>query len=171
MNQRTVIAGFAGERDLLHAVTAVRRRGWPIVEVYTPYAVHGLDRAMGLSRCRLAAACFFCGLFGVLLALWFQFWSTGTSWPLNVGGQPWNSVPAFVPVTFEAMVLCAGLGMVFVWLLRCGLYPGKQPRLPGRGETDNRFVLVLGESDQVDGAEVRDLLQSHGVVSLEERDV
>src|SRR5262249_14496287 len=101
MNRRTVVAAFAGEADLLRAVAGARKRGWPVVEVYSPYAVPELDRAMGLPRPRLAAACFFCGLFGAGLALAFQFWATAWSWPLNVGGQPWNSLPAFVPVTFE----------------------------------------------------------------------
>jgi hypothetical protein len=121
-----------------------------------------------LPRCRLAVACFVGGLFGAALALAFQFWSTAWDWPLNVGGQPWNSLPAFVPVTFEAMVLCGGLGMVLVWLARSGFYPGKAPLLPVLGETDNRFILALGPSLHVDGAEVASLLRDHGAVLLRE---
>jgi len=170
MNPRIVVAGFAGENDLLQAVAAVRERGWPIVEVYTPYAVHGLDRALGLRRSRLSVACLLCGLLGAALALSFQFWATAADWPLNVGGQPWNSLPAFVPVTFEAMVLCAGLGLVLAWLVRCRLYPGKKAELLLPGLTDNRFVLVVGQSSPVIGvAEVRYLLQDIGAVSCEER--
>jgi molybdopterin-containing oxidoreductase family membrane subunit len=165
---KTLLAGFAAEKDLLAAVAAARKRGWPIAEVYTPFAVHGLDRALGLPRCRLAVACFLGGLLGVVLALGFQFWSTAWDWPLNVGGQPWNSLPAFVPVTFEAMVLCGGLGMVLVWLLRSGLYPGKEARRPPLGETDDRFLLVLGPGLSVDGAEVTRLLRHHHAVFLRE---
>jgi Ni/Fe-hydrogenase subunit HybB-like protein len=168
LGRNALIAGFVTEQDLLAAVAAVRHRGWPIVEAYTPYAVHGLDRALGLPRCRLAVACFLCGLFGVVLALAFQFWSTAWNWPLNVGGQPWNSLPAFVPVTFEMMVLCGGLGMVLVWLMRSGFYPGKVPLLPALGETDNRFILVLEARLPVDGAEVASLLRNHGAVLLQE---
>jgi molybdopterin-containing oxidoreductase family membrane subunit len=163
-----LMAGFATERDLFAAIAAVQNRGLPITDVRTPYAVHDLDRALGLRRSRLAISCFLCGLFGVALALGFQFWSTAMSWPLNVGGQPWNSLPAFVPVTFEAMVLCGGLGMVFVWLLRDGLYPGKEPARLQLGETDNRFILVLGPRLPVDGAEVASLLRHHGAVLLQE---
>jgi hypothetical protein len=170
MSKRMLIAGFAGESELLQAVTAVRERGWPIVEAYTPYPVHGLDHALGLRRSRLSAACLICGVFGVVLALVFQFWATGWSWPLNVGGQPWNSLPAFVPVTFEALVLFAGLGLVLAWLVRCGLYPGKVPHLPSNALTDNRFVLVLAEPAGAELAAVRHLLQSNRAVSLEERE-
>jgi hypothetical protein len=171
MSHKVTIAAFAREQDLLRAVAAVRERGWPIVEAYTPYPVHGLDRALGLRRSRLSVACFVCGLLGVGLALAFQFWATAWDWPINVGGQPWNSLPAFVPVTFESMVLCAGLGVVLAWWLRCGLYPGKQPLALRQGETDDRFVLVLGEGRPgAEAAEVRDLLQDHQAVSLEERE-
>jgi len=171
MHDKVVIAGFAGENDLLQAVAAVRERDWPIVEVYTPYAVHGLDRALGLRRSRLSVACFLGGLLGAVLALWFQYWATASSWPLNVGGQPWNSLPAFVPVTFESMVLCAGLGLVLAWLVRCRLYPGKKAVMPLAGVTDNRFVLVVGESSPAAGMEeVRRLLQDIRAVTCEERE-
>jgi hypothetical protein len=161
-------AGFAAESNLLAAVEAVRQRGWPVVEAYAPHAIHGLSRALRLPRCRLAVACFLGGLFGLALALGFQFWSTAWSWPLNVGGQPWNSLPAFVPVTFEAMVLCAGLGMVLAWMARSGFYPGKEAVGPRLGETDNRFVLVLGPDLPVDPAEAATFLRQHGAVFVQE---
>jgi hypothetical protein len=171
MSQRILVAAFADERDLLHAVAAVRQRSWPVLEAYTPYPVHGLEEMLGLRRTRLAAACLFFGVLGVSLALAFQFWATAESWPLNVGGQPWNSLPAFVPVTFEAMVLFAGLGVVLAWLVRCRLFPGKTPGLPAPGITDNRFVLVVGVSDTVaDRQAARNLLQENQAVSLDERE-
>jgi hypothetical protein len=168
LRRHALLAGFAGEKELLGAVAAVREHGWPIIDVYAPYAVHGLDRALGLRRSRLSAACFLCGLFGVALALFFQFWSTAWSWPLNVGGQPWNSLPAFIPVTFELMVLCGGLGMVLAWLMRSGFYPGKEATLPVLGETDNRFILVLGLGLRVDPVKVAGLLRDQGAVLVRE---
>jgi hypothetical protein len=171
MNHRVYVASFATEGDLLQAIAAVRQRNWPIVEAYTPYAVHGLDHALGLSRSQLGKACFLFGLFGVVLALGFQFWASARDWPLNVGGQPWNSLPAFVPVTFEAMVLCAGLGLVLTWLIANGLYPGKQPLSIGEGETNDRFILVLGDAiPAADLNDIRSLLESHRAVSLHERE-
>jgi hypothetical protein len=171
MNHRVYVAVFAGEQDLLRAVAEVRERGWPVVEAYTPYPVHGLAEAAGWPRSRLAVACFVCGLLGVVLALAFQFWATAADWPLNVGGQPWNSLPAFVPVTFELMVLFGGLGLFAAWLLRCGLYPGKKIRPLLLGETDDRFVLVFGEPREADeSAEVQKLLGHWGAVSVNERE-
>lgn len=143
MKQRQLIGSFASEEDVLGAVAAAREQGLPIADVYTPYAVHGLDKAMGLRPSLLPWVCFACGLFGAAFALWFQFWTMAFDWPLNVGGKPWNSLPSYVPVAFEVMVLLAGLGMVFAFLLRCRLFPGKRAVHPGPGVTDDRFVLVL----------------------------
>ena len=138
-----ILAGFAKEEELLEAVRAVQKRDWQIVDVYTPYPVHGLEQALGWRRSWLPAACLLGGAAGAGLALWFQFWASAQDWPINVGGRPWNSLPAFVPVAFESMVLLAGYGLVAAWLLRCGLYPGKKARTPLTGVTDDRFVLAV----------------------------
>jgi hypothetical protein len=169
MNHRVYVAAFATEDDLLRAIAAVRQRNWPIIEAYTPYPVHGLDQALGLPRSQLGKVCFLFGLAGAAIAIGFQFWASARDWPLNVGGQPWNSLPAFVPVTFEAMVLCAGLGLLFTWLIRSGLYPGKKALAPGQGETNDRFVLVVGGTiPATDVADLRHLLENHRAISLEE---
>jgi hypothetical protein len=170
MSQRIILASFAQEADLLRAVGAVQQRGWEIADIYTPYAVHGLEQALGWPRSRLPVACFLSGAAGVLFALWFQFWTTAWDWPLNVGGQPWNSLPAFVPATFESMVLVAGFGLVFAWLLRSGHYPGKKVSLPLAGLTDDRFAIVLrAAGPDADAGAVRQLLHTCHAVSLEER--
>lgn len=144
--QRLILATFIEEEDLVAAVHAIDGRGWDVVDVHAPYFVHGLEEALGWRRSRLPVACFLFGAAGVGLALWFQFWTTARDWPLNVGGRPWNSLPAFVPVAFESMVLLGGLGLVFAWLIRCRLYPGKTARLPLPGLTDDRFMLVLQQT-------------------------
>jgi molybdopterin-containing oxidoreductase family membrane subunit len=173
MTRKVYVAGFTQEADLLRVVVAARRQHWPVLEAYTPYAVHGLDKAMGLQRSQLGKACFAFGLLGVLVALGFQFWSTAIDWPLNVGGQPWNSLPAFLPVTFETMVLFAGLGLVLTLFLRGRLYPGKQSWSPGLRETNDRFVLVFGEQagPASDKAELQQLLEDCGVSSVETREL
>jgi hypothetical protein len=171
MSRKIILAGFGNEEDLLVAIAAVQERGWEIVDLYTPYAVHGLEKALGWPRSRLPVACFLGGAAGALLALWFQFWTTAWDWPLNVGGRPWNSLPAFVPVVFESMVLFGGFVLVFSWLFRCRLYPGKKAMLPVIGLTDDRFALVLREtSPAVVVGEVRQLLRGCHALCVEERE-
>jgi hypothetical protein len=171
MSRRIIVASFAQVEHLLEAVRAAREREWDVLDVYSPYVVHELDQLLGWRRSRLPAACLLGGVAGAALALWFQFWANDFDWPLNVGGRPWNSLPAFVPATFESMVLLAGFGLVFAWLARCRLYPGKQAVLPLPGLTDDRFALVVRDPGPGVGAQsVQQLMHACGAVELDERD-
>ena len=126
--------------------------------------------ALGWRPSRLSWACALCGLAGAVFMLWFQPWTSAVSWPLNVGGKPWNSLPAFVPIIFEGMVLAAGLGMVFALLVVARLRPGKKtlPIVPG--VLDDRFALVVEETDATfDPAAVGEMLRDYHAVEVEER--
>jgi len=146
MTRRTVLGVFEHEEDLVRAAEGARGQGWRIVDVYSPYPMHATARLLGLRRSRLSIAAFVFGAIGVGAAFWFQFWTSAQDWPLNIGGRPWNSLPAFVPVAFEMMVLFAGLGMVLTLLLVCRLFPGKVACRPTPRVTDDRFVLELQAS-------------------------
>jgi len=151
-------------------VRAVAGHGWEVDDIYAPYFVHGLEEVLGWRRSRLPVACFLGGAAGVVVAFWLQFWTTAQDWPINVGGRPWNSLPAFVPVAFESMVLLAGFGLVFAWLFRCRLYPGKTARLALPGATDDCFVVVLREATHArDVSEIISLVEACGATITEER--
>ncbi len=145
MNTR-IVALFAREEDLLGAARTARRSGLKTVDAYTPYPVHGLEDAMGLRRSRLTWVCFALGLAGAGFMCWFQFWTSAIDWPVNIGGKPWNSLPAFVPVIFEGMVLTAGVGTTVVFLLISRLLPGLSPSLSIPEVTNDRFALLLEEA-------------------------
>lgn len=168
---RLLLGTFEREEDILAVTRASRNRGLKIVDVYTPYAVHGLDQAGGLKPSRLPWVCFYLGLFGAAFKVWFEFWTTAVSWPINVGGKPWNSLPAFVPVTFEVMVLFAGVSTVIAFLIASRLRPGKIAKLPDPRVTDDRFVLVLEQTDSTfDPDEVGRFFRHHGATAVVERD-
>jgi hypothetical protein len=166
-----LVGVFEREEDLLQATAAARSAGLDIADVFAPYAVHGLDSVMGARPTRLPWVCFALGLLGAGTALVFQLWSTAVSWPINVGGKPWNSLPAFVPVSFEVMVLCAGVGTVaaFVWVAQ--LWPGRRPVLIDVRVTDDRFALVLRatSAEPHHAAAARDLLARFHAVRIDER--
>ncbi len=147
MSRRLFLATFEHEDDLLAATQAVRRKGWRIVDVFSPYAVHGLDRAMGLKPSRITWVCFFFGMLGALGMLWFEHWVAAIDWPINVGGKPWNSLPSDVPVAFEAAVLLASFSSVFALFAVSRLFPGRRPRHHFPRTTDDRFVLLIEEVD------------------------
>jgi hypothetical protein len=169
MSARIQTGIFERDGDLLRATTAVREAGYRIVDAYTPFAVHGLDRAMGLRPSRLTWVCFWCGFLGLAFMTWFQYWSSAVDWPIDVGGKPWNSWPAFVPVAFEGTILLGGLGVVAALFVRCGLRPGRQAKMPAPRVTDDRFALVVECSSDGRGVdELPALLRSHGAIEVTE---
>jgi hypothetical protein len=170
MSKRLFVGVFENEQDTLKAVRASRQRGFRIVDVYAPYAVHGLEEAMGLAPSRLPWIVFALGLLGAGLKVWFEFWTTAIDWPVNVGGKPFNSLPAFVPVTFEVMVLFAAVGAVLSFFVVCRLFPGKSTELPVSGVTDDRFAIVLEEVDsRFEAAEVEKMFEGLHAVHVEEQ--
>ena len=134
---------FEDDHEVCHAAAECRESGFEIVDVYGPFPVHGMDKALGLRSSRLTWVCFAFGLTGLLAALWFQHWTSATNWPLNIGGKPFNSLPAFIPVAFETTVLFAGLGTVATFLIWAKLFPGRRSYLGDRRVTDDRFVIVV----------------------------
>ncbi len=170
MSRRVLMGVFESEEDTLRATNTSRLRGFKIVDVFAPYAVHGLDKAMGLQPSRLPWVCFALGLFGAAVKVWFEFWTTASDWAINVGGKPWDSLPAFVPVTFEVMVLFAGVSTVIAFFIVARLMPGKKAVMPYPGVTDHRFVLVLEETDAAfDVGKVRAMLEGLNAIHVEER--
>jgi len=162
---KSVVGYFDDEFALLHATEEARKAGLIIVDAFTPYAVHGLDKAMGLRRSRLTFVCFAAAMTGATFALSLQIYTSSVAWPINVGGKPFISWPAFIPVAFELTVLFAALISAFTFFGRSKLFPGKrQVALPR--VTDDRFALVL----QSDGDAAGALLRAAHAVDVEELD-
>jgi hypothetical protein len=132
----------------------VRDSRYEHFDAYTPFPVHGLEAAQGLKRSLLPFVTFGAGLAGFCLAFLFQYWTSAVDWPLIVGGKPFNSWPAFVPIMFELTVLLAGLSTVAAMFLFNGL-PNTKRRIFDPSLTRDRFALVIEaplkvEEDDVD---------------------
>ena len=167
---RTLVGVFEREEDILQATDAARTSGLTILDVYTPYTVHGLDAAMALQPSRLPWVCFALGLVGASAKVGFEYWASWLDWPVNVGGKPWDSLPAFVPLTFEIMVLFAGVSTVMALFIVSRLFPGKKPQLISPRVTNDQFALVFEHTGgNVDIDEVHHLLKSYNAVGIEER--
>lgn len=170
MTRRLLMAAFDDEHAVTGAVRALRTRGYSIVDVFSPYPVHGLDREAGVRPSRLGWVCAVAGFSGAGLILLFEIWTSSSNWALNVGGKPYNSFPAFIPVTFEVGVLAAGLMSVLAFLFRSRLFPGKKPPLQIDRATDDRFTVVIEELDaSFDPVEVKRLCEESGAVAVNER--
>ncbi len=138
---------YDDEEILLEGCKKLKASGIHIADVFTPFPVHGIDQVIGLKRTRIAICAFLYGLTGATLATWMMWYMMVTDWPTDVGGKPsfayFMNVPAFIPITFESTVLCAGHGMVITYLLRCFLLPGVRPKNPDPRTTDDKFLIYL----------------------------
>ncbi len=137
------MAVFKSEGDLVEAARKTREKfNFKKYDAFTPYPVHGLDDAMGLKRSWLPWVTFFAGLSGTLTALALEIWTSAVDWPINVGGKPFVSLPAFIPIVFELTVLFGGLATVGALFYVCGL-PRLNPKILHPRITNDRFVLFV----------------------------
>ena len=86
-NRRFLLGVFENEEDILSATNEARERGLEIADVYTPYAVHGLDKAMNLKPSRLPWVCFALGIAGASFKVWFEFWTSASDWAIQVSQE------------------------------------------------------------------------------------
>lgn len=144
--KRFTAAFFEREEDLVAGAAEARLAGFEVHDVYTPFPVHGMDRAVGLAPSRLTWIAFLAGALGLVFGLTLQVWTSAYDWPLNVGGKPFNSFPLFIPVAFELTVLFSGLIAIGVLFARNRMWLFSRRRV-FEGVTNDRFVLVLKQSD------------------------
>ncbi|MBU6375803.1 MAG: DUF3341 domain-containing protein [Bdellovibrionales bacterium] len=138
-----VLGFFDNPQSLIEGMKRVREANYEVFDAFTPYPVHGLDAAQGLKRSPLPYVTFIFGATGFMLALALQYWTSAVDWPLNVGGKPFFSWPAFVPVIFELTVLLAGLSTVAGMFVLNGL-PNVTQRAFDPSLTNNRFAILIG---------------------------
>jgi hypothetical protein len=116
-----VMAEFDNPEDLLEAAQRAYAGGYRHMDAYSPFPVEGLSQAIGFHRTRLPLVVLLGGLAGGLMGYLLQYYTAVVNYPLNVGGRPLHSWPAFIPVTFEMTVLIAALAAVLGMLALNGL--------------------------------------------------
>jgi hypothetical protein len=116
-----LIAEFESPTALVAAANAARAAGYTRMDAYSPIPIEELHHAIGFHHTKLPLIVLLGGIAGGLLGYGLQYWSSVIEYPLNVGGRPFNSWPAFVPVTFELTILGAALAAVFGMLALNGL--------------------------------------------------
>ncbi|MFT5748955.1 MAG: hypothetical protein ACI93S_000207 [Ancylomarina sp.] len=141
--RRYISAYFTDEEDLLRASKILMEKQIPILDVLTPFPVHGLDKVLGLKESRLPTIGFIAGGLGTIFAFGFQTWAFVVDYPLFIGGKPHFSIPSFIPITFEVTILFAAFAMVFAFLFRSKLGLGAKNKIHDERITDDHFVIII----------------------------
>ncbi len=147
MASKVIHAFYTDDDVLMQAVKDVRQAHYHIGEVYTPFPVHGLDKAMGLAPTRLAITSFMYGIVGLAISIVLMNYIMIEDWPQDIGGKPSftfiQNMPAFVPIMFELTVFFAAHLMVITFYLRSKLWPFKQAENPDVRTTDDHFLMEI----------------------------
>ena len=162
--KKFVVGSFDDEKVLFPAVKNVRKAGYKIHDVYTPFPVHGLDHAMGIRETSLHTAGFIYAITGTTTALSGIGWIFTKDWPLNIGGKPHFDLPAWIPITFELTVLFSAVGMVLTFCYLCNLAPFVKKHHFHLRATDDLFVMVLETTAKTNETEALGFLQKLGAV-------
>jgi hypothetical protein len=116
-----LMAEFDDASALVAATSKARDEGYRRMDAYSPFPIEELHEAMGAHHSRLPLIVLIGGLVGCISGFLLQYWASAIAYPVNVGGRPFNSWPAFIPVTFECTILGASLSAVLGMLALNGL--------------------------------------------------
>jgi Protein of unknown function (DUF3341) len=166
MVKKFVVGCFDDENVLFPAIKNVRRAGYKIHDVYTPFPLHGLDHAMGIRETSLHTVGFIFGITGTAIALTCMGWIFTKDWPLNIGGKPHFPLPAFIPITFELTVLMASVGMVLTFCYLCQMSPFLKKHHFHLRATDDLFVMAIECTAKTNEADVINFLENNGAIEI-----
>jgi len=167
-SSKVIHAFYTDDEVLLDAVKTVKAAHHHIEEVFCPFPVHGLDKAMGLAPTRLAITAFLYGITGLAFAIWMTNYMMIDDWPQDIGGKPsfsWvENMPAFVPIMFELTVFFAAHLMVITFYMRSRIWPFKDAENPDPRTTDDHFLMEIPVHNNE--AELTSLLNKTGAVEI-----
>ncbi len=142
------VAGiWSDDAKILEAAAKMRDAGYKKFDAITPFPVHGMEEAVGIKRSGIPYVTFVAGITGCTCGLLLQWWTSAVSWPINVGGKPMFSLPAFIPITFELTILFAALFSVGAMFFLNGL-PKVDPPIIDRDLTSHKFALWVPDDEE-----------------------
>ena len=166
--KRDPIYGMMAEFDtpvaLVEAAKRTYQAGYKKIDTYTPFPVEGLAEEIGFHRDEVPLVVLIGGIVGGLTGYLMQYWMSAVAYPLNIGGKPYHSWPAFIVITFEMTILFAGISAVFGMLALNGLPMPYHPvfNVPRftRASRDRFFLVVFSSDVKYDAAATRQFLES-----------
>ena len=170
---RTNILGvYDDEHDLMHAIDKLQEDGIKVADVFSPFPLHGIwDKLKQTTY--LPYATFAYGLVGGIATFALLYWTSVINYPLKFGGKPLNTL-SFIIIMFVLIILIGTVFTALTFFIRQKLYPGKKVTMPDPRSVDDKFVIVIEKSEDMDESElkrIKSLLTETGAVEVNESDV
>ncbi len=166
-----LLAEFSDPGALVNAVKALRKRGYSRLDTFSPFPIHGMDKAIGLGTSLLGYLIFIGGLTGCALGIWLQWWTSAVSYPINISNKPLFAFESSVPIIFELTVLVSALTAVGGMLALNALPKPYNPLFFSERftrVTDDGFFLHIQEADgQFDRTATAQALAEVGALAIE----
>ena len=167
-----LVAEFVDEHAILEAARRAYAEGYRRLDAYTPIPVEGLSDLVGFRKSRIPLLMLLGGIAGLVGGFALQYWVHVINYPINIGGKPLNSVPMWVPVTFETTVLLAALTGVLAMIVLNGLPAPYHPLFNvaefARASQDRFFLAIEATDPRFDMGQTRRFLESLGPASVHE---
>ncbi|MBA3961079.1 MAG: DUF3341 domain-containing protein [Chthoniobacterales bacterium] len=158
-----LVAEFESDAQLMRAAEETYAKGYRKIDGFTPFPIEGLGKALGKSN-RIPLLVLLAGILGGCSAYFMEWFANVVSYPLNIGGRPLHSWPAFIPITFELTVLGAALTAFFSVFVLSGLPKPYHPmfNLPEfeRASQDRFFLCIETVDPQFDPVRTRLFLET-----------
>lgn len=161
------IAGiFTDEHKVVAAARKTREMGFEKFDAISPYAIHGMEEACDIKRSNIPYVTFVMALVGLASGLWLTWWTSAVNWPINVGGKPAFSLPAFIPIIFELMILFSALSSVVALFIKAGM-PRMNPPTIDPALTCHKFAIFIPSDDKnYDEGKIEAMLKAQGAESV-----
>lgn len=167
MNNTAIYGVFDSEDKLLDSVRTICDKGIKITDVVSPYPVEEVFHLLKL-KTRIPAAAFIYGVFGMLATFGFLYWTSVINYPLVFGGKPQNTL-SFVIVIFIMVIFITVLATIITFFLREKKGPGAVPKYEYDGMTDDKYFIIINNSDDINAEEVNSLLKAGGAIEVTEK--
>lgn len=137
---------FLTESSVVKAAAKMKEMGFKNFDAISPYPIHGMEEAHGIKRSWIPYVSFVAGLVGLSSGLALTWWTSVVDWPINIGGKPMFSLPAFIPIMFELTILFSALSSVVALFYVCGI-PRINPPIIDPDLTCNKFAIFVPQDD------------------------
>ena len=167
-----ILAEFANPGELYHAAQKVNKEGFKEYDTFSPFPIHGMDKAMSLKKSKLGWIVIVHALMGLTGAFAMMYFMSVIDYPINISGKPFFNLPAWIPIMFELTILLSAFGTVFGMLFLNGLPRLNHPLFTSerfKKVTDDGFFLCIESTDsKFDTVQVRGLLRDLGASHIED---